>query len=184
MVETPLLVVVEDPTLPPDRSVLPPRPALPILVLLPVLLLPPSPVEKLLLPPLPDDVVDKLELLAIVALELDEREEERLPLSFPTWYSRFARFSSSSSSSSPPALETVPSSGPVPPFFLPFFHLTLLPLPLPPLSPLPDSESSSVPVVVEPPTEPWDTHVHVNGGGGGGHGFVVVNGTLYCRTSI
>lgn len=133
-----------------------------MLVLLPVLLLPPSLVEKLLLPPLPDDVVDILELLAVVALELDEREEEKLPLRFPTWYFRFARFSSSSSSSSsPPALETVPSSEPVPPFFFPFFHLTLLPLPLPPLSPLPISESSSVPVVVEPPTEPWYTHVCV-----------------------
>ncbi len=92
----PLLPVAKDPTLPLDRSVPPPRPPVLRKLLLPLLLvllvLPPPPAVLVLVvlltllppPPLSDDVIDAAELLAVVALELEEREDERLPLSFPT----------------------------------------------------------------------------------------------------
>lgn len=106
VVETPLLLpVAEVPTLPLERSVLPPPPPLapPLkllflekeaddVLLLPPPLLPPPPLAVLLvplltlrlLPPLSDDVMDVAELLAVEVPELAEREDERLPLSFPT----------------------------------------------------------------------------------------------------
>lgn len=97
-----------------------------------------------LLPPLSDDVIDAAELLAVEALELDEREDERLPLSFPTWYSWLARFSSLS----------------VVLLLMLLLLLVLLALsfwfsrPPPPPASLPASEPSSVVEVVEPPIEP------------------------------
>lgn len=88
-----LLPVAEDSMLPLDRSVPPPPPPVPRRLLLLSLMLPPAPstvlvpvlvLVTLLPPPLSDDVIEAAELLAVVALEVDEREDERLPLSLPT----------------------------------------------------------------------------------------------------
>lgn len=159
--------VADVPTLPLDRSVLPPLPLLaPLTKLLLLLLLdkeadmllpPPPPAVLLLtlltlallvlLPPLPDDVIDAAELLAVEALENDEREDERLPLSVPTWYSWLARFSALLVLLLPPLLLLLL-------LLLALVSLCFPPPPPPPPASLPISDPSSVAEVVEPPIEP------------------------------
>lgn len=159
--------VAEDPTLPPDRSVLPPPPPLlappPKLLLLllllekePVMLPPPPPrpptvllfplLTLALLPPLSDDVIDAAELLAVEALELDDLEDERLPLSVPTWYSWLARFST---------LLVVVEVLLLLLLVMPALFSLFFPPPPPPPPSLPTSQPSLVADVVEPPIEPY-----------------------------
>lgn len=140
--EPALLPVVEDANDPVDRSVFPPPRKLP--VLLPVMLLPPSRVVRV--PPPPElEVGDAAEF--VVAREFDEREEERLPLMAPTWYSWLAR-----SSSLMPLLESVPSSEAAAPFFvlLPRLRPRLL------LEVFTEAESSVEPELPELVMEPLD----------------------------